>query len=180
MVEDFLQFSRVVERLPLRLETDHFRLHYGLRNPHEGMGLGPHGVPDRALVHHYAAALERLYTVMRQPPWSRPAPLTNSDAKTKVYICDLSMMGGGPFTTRDADHVPFISLHSRSYEPMNDAAMRRAAAEAVHEGTHVFNYTQRPLDDDTYSSWWEWYDEGLAVLMESWVLPGNRDHFRFL
>jgi hypothetical protein len=62
---------------------------------------------------------------------------------------------------------------------MNDAAMRRAAADAVHEAVHVFNFTKRP-HDGAWSTWWAWFDEALAVYLESRVLPGNQDYFRYL
>jgi hypothetical protein len=58
--------------------------------------------------------------------------------------------------------------------------MRRAAAEAIHEGTHVFNATQRPFHRRADFHWWAWLNEAFATFMESRILPGNHDYFRFL
>jgi hypothetical protein len=85
-----------------------------------------------------------------------------------------------PFTTYFPEGgVPYIGLSCRSDEPMNDAAMRRAAAEAVHEAVHVFNFTERP-HNGIWANWWAWFDEALAVHLESRVLLGNQDYFRYL
>jgi hypothetical protein len=76
--------------------------------------------------------------------------------------------------------VPYIVLTSRNNEPTTQAELHRATSEAVHEATHLFNYSQRPLWDKIPAKRWEWFDEGLAVLMEMLVAKDNPDHFRFL
>jgi hypothetical protein len=96
------------------------------------------------------------------------------EEKTHVYVFDSS-----PITSYDSQKVPFIILPSRSNEPTTQAELYRAASEAVHEATHLFNYTKRPFHD-LRSEPWEWFDEGLAVLMEMIVAAGNPDYFRFL
>jgi len=96
--------------------------------------------------------------------------------KTIVYICDIDYPFTGQFRAEDA---PFIALPSRSREPTNEAALRRAAAEAIHEAVHVFNYSKRPFAE-AFSAKWQWFDEALAIYLESYVLPGNHDYFRYM
>src|SRR5436309_2260613 len=162
------------------MESEHFVVHFGLRNPRSGRGLGPGGVGDPVLVRTYLSALERLYRTLKSPPWNREEPVTDASGKTCVYVCDLAQIGfTDPVTVLDRDGVPYIGLPCRSREPLTDAVFRRAAAEAVHEATHVFNAQQRPFDAFE-SQWWAWLDEAIATYMESRVLPGNQDYFRFL
>jgi len=94
-----------------------------------------------------------------------------------VYVFN----SGHPFTTYDGTtKIPYIVLTSRNNEPTTQAELHRATSEAVHEATHLFNYSQRPLWDKIPAKRWEWFDEGLAVLMEMLVAKDNPDHFRFL
>ena len=162
------------QELPLILESPHFIFHYGLRNPLNGTGMGVNGVRTKLVVLTYMEALETLHQVMKNGPWHREAPVTDATNKTHVYLLDDS-----PFTAYDQDLVPFIVLSSRSNEPTTQAELHRAAAEAVHEGTHLFNYTKRPMHD-LNSEAWVWFDEGLVMLMEMLVAPWNPDYFRFL
>jgi hypothetical protein len=169
-------------RLPLSLESDHFILRYGLRNPREGKGLGAGGVSDGRLLNTYLDALERTYGVMTGEPWSRDAPTVGDEEKTVVYVFDVSESFPGyygPFTFVDLKGAPFIGLTSGSTEPTADAELARAAAEAAHEAVHVFNWQRRAILDP-YWEQWRWFDEGMAVLLEAIVLPGNADHLRFL
>lgn len=169
---------------PLHMESPHFVLHYGLRNPTAGKGRGGEGVRDRIVVLTYLEALERLYSIMTEAPWSRPAPVVDKGKKTHVFIYDSD-----PFTADDpfsvlprgsnASSVPYIVLPCRSDETTGQAELHRAAAEAVHEATHVFNFTERPFDN-MLAGEWEWYDEGFAVFMETFVVAGNPDYVRFL
>lgn len=169
---------------PLRMESTHFALHYGLRNPAAGKGRAGEGVRDRIVVLTYLEALERLYSIMTGPPWNRPAPVVDEDKKTHVFIYDSD-----PFTADDpfsplppgsaASSVPYIVLPCRSDETTTQAELHRAAAEAVHEATHVFNFTEHPFDS-MLAREWEWYDEGFAVFMETFVVAGNPDYVRFL
>ncbi|MFL6334712.1 MAG: DUF6055 domain-containing protein [Pyrinomonadaceae bacterium] len=165
---------KIVDTLNQTRESEHFILHFGLRNPRTGPGLGPDGVRDTTLILTYFHALEALYNTLRSKPWEREPPVVGKDGKTHVYVFDSS-----PITSYDSQKMPFIILPSRSNEPTTQAELYRAASEAVHEATHLFNYSKRPFYD-LRSEPWEWFDEGLAVLMEMIVAAGNPDYFRFL
>jgi len=167
------EINETIQCLKEKVESRHFVIHYGLRNPPLGRGLGADGVRDRVLVLTYLNALENLYRMMTAPPWNRPLPLEEGK-RTKVYVCDSE-----PLTSYDEDKIPRIILSSRSSEPTTHAELCRAAAEAVHEGAHLFNFTRRP-HYETSSKPWVWFDEGMAVLMETLVVAGNPDYFRFL
>jgi hypothetical protein len=153
----------------------HFRLHYALRNPPEGPGYGRDGVADLALVRHCGAALERLYDTMTARPFQRPAPKTGASGKTAVYLLDADM----PLTTCELDGTPYIILPNGHDEPTSALALQRAAAEAVHEAVHAFNFGQRLPSTRPYEPW-EWFDEGLAVFFEADVLQDNCDYWRFV
>jgi Family of unknown function (DUF6055) len=165
------------------MESDHFVIHYGLRNPREGRGRGSEGVRDRILVLTYVEALEHLHSIMTDAPWNRPPPVVDLDRRTHVFVFDTY-----PFTDVDpfsqtapgssAQTVPYIVLPCRNDETSTQAELQRAAAEAVHEATHVFNFTEKP--DDLLVPAWEWYDEGFAVFMETLAVAGNPDYVRFL
>lgn len=169
---------------PMSLESEHFILYFGLRNPLHGKGLGVAGVRDRVVVLTYLDGLERLYSVMTSPPWNRKPPIVDTGGKTRVYIYNSEI---APYTAEDAfadtdppgGRVPYIVLLSRSAEPTTEAELRRATAEAVHEATHVFNSRERPFHE-LASAAWEWFDEAMAVFMETVVVPGNPDYFRFI
>jgi hypothetical protein len=156
------------------MESAHFLVRFGLRNPVTGKGLGPDGIRDRIVALTYIESLEKLYNVMINPPWSRQPPIIGDLGRTEVYVFDTS-----PFTASDDNGVPFICLSSRSNEPTTQSELHRAAAEAVHEATHVFNFRERPFPDP-YTYPWEWFDEGFAVFMETLVVAGNPDYCRFL
>lgn len=173
----------ILDRLQEREESEYFRVHYGLRNPVIGRGLGAHGVKDRTLIKTYLRSLDRLYRAMRASPWNRNPPLgMEQNGKINVYVFDVSEIisaDGSPFASATRDGNPYICLPSRSFEPSPQAEFHRAEAEAVHEATHVFNFRERP-HTDIYSGAWEWVDEAIAVYMETHLIPGNHDHFRFL
>src|SRR2546423_15646754 len=126
--------QKLEELLPHVLESPHFVIHFGYRNPPIGRGLGGHGIRDRAVVLTYMDALESLYRAMTARPWRRDPPVTDEAGKTHVYIADSD-----PYTFHRR-RVPFILLSSRSNEPTTQAELNRAAAEAVHEATHLFNF----------------------------------------
>lgn len=167
--------------LTLEAKSEHFTVHYGLRNPATGRGLGTHGVRDRTIVQTYLQALERLYQHLTAKPWARPQPTVGNSKRIEVYVFDISeliLADGSPFTSV-LDGKPFICLPAGSFEPSPQAELHRAAAEAIHEATHVFNHHDHPLGGP-HSGPWEWVDEALAVFMEITLIPGNQDHFRFL
>lgn len=173
-----------ISSFPLHMESPHFVLHYGRRNPADGRGRGGEGVRDPIVVLTYYEALERLYSIMTESPWDRPAPVVDGGGRTHVFIYDSD-----PFTADDpfsqpvppsaANSVPYVVLPCRSDETTTQAELHRATAEAVHEATHVFNFRERPFDSILAGDW-EWYDEGFAVFMETYVVAGNPDYVRFL
>lgn len=176
------RLPRIIERLPLIMESEHFRLRYGLRNPACGKGLGASGVADRSLPLTYLHALEKLYRTMSAAPWGRPAAITDATGKTPVYIFEISELMPGdssPFIHANAEKIPFICLPSRSSEPSAQSEMQCAAAQAIHEATHVFNFREQVTRHGDRRRW-HWLDDGLAVFMETHLIPGNHDHFRFL
>ncbi len=156
-------------------DSEHFIVHYAMRNPESGRGLGAHGVRDESIIQTYIEYLEKLYKKMISPPWNRERPIVGPDGKTHVYVYNSSY----PFMTCDHKKVPYIVLTSRNSEPTVEAELNRAASEAVHEATHLFNFSKRPLYKKFNATRWEWFDEGLAVLMEMLVTE-NTDHYRLL
>lgn len=157
------------------LESEHFRLNYSLRNPRSGDGLGPGGVGSIQLIEDYRQGLEAIYYVMTSQPWSRP----ELNCITEVYIQDVFHGLSSPFATEDDKGIPYIVLPCRTSEPTNEAERQWALATAIHEATHVFNYCKRPLSSP-YSEKWAWFDEGLAIFMETKMIADYRDHFRFM
>lgn len=174
----------LMTQLPERYESEHFTLHYALRNPPQGAGHGVHGVRDLSVVAVYAEALEAAFDVMRKSPWLRPPPLTNPvDGRTDVYICDVRES----FVTVFRGSHPVILLASRNWEPTCEGERQRAMAEAAHEVMHLFNFSQRPwmpIKGQCEAVWgselWRWLDEGMAINLEEQVLEDNQDRFRFL
>jgi hypothetical protein len=173
----------VVIRLPLRkssaklslvLESEHFVVHFALVNPLTGKGLAADGVRDRSIVATYLEALEHCYEVMTSAPWSRQPPVVGPQGKTNVFVLDSA-----PFTSTDLQMVPYICLPSRHNEPTSKGEFELAAAEAVHEAVHLFNYSERPFHD-VYSGAWAWFDCALAAYIETIVLPENLDYLRFV
>jgi hypothetical protein len=163
------------KKLTESLKSEHFIIHYGLRNPPEGRGLASDGVRDRVLVLTYLHALESLYNAMTGHPWSRQPPAVDGSDRTHVYV-----FGDNPLTTFDGvTMLPEIYLPCRSKEPTTQSELLRAAAEAVHEGAHLFNFGKRPYYDSSTEPW-VWFDEGIAILMETIVAAGNPDYCRFL
>ncbi|HMG73136.1 MAG TPA: TIR domain-containing protein [Pyrinomonadaceae bacterium] len=161
-------------RLPLVMESEHFVVHFALINPPTGRTAASDGVKDRSLVRTYLDALERCYEVMTSEPWIREPPIVGPQGKTAVFVVESA-----PFTSTDLQMVPYICLPSGNNEPTNKAELDRAAAEAVHEAVHIFNYRERPFHD-SYSGAWEWYDCALASFVETIVLPENVDYLRFV
>jgi hypothetical protein len=160
--------------LPHAMESVNFVIHFALRNPPGGRGYGADGVRNRGIIVTYLDALERLYSVMTAPPWNRPVPVVGAGGKTHVYV-----LNSHPFVADSVDGVPYIVLASRSNETTSEAEMDHAAVSATHEATHLFNYSERPFTD-FHSQAWEWFDEGLAVVMETMIFPDNRDYTRLM
>jgi hypothetical protein len=163
-----------ITRLPLVLESEHFFVHFGVLNPPIGKGLPYDGVRDRSLVSTYLDAFERCYETLTSKPWARQPPIVGPRGKTVVYVMDSN-----PFASYDLQMVPFICIPSRHNEPTTKSELDRAAAEAVHEVVHLFNYRERPFHN-IYSALWEWYDCALASFIETIILPENYDYLRFV
>jgi hypothetical protein len=157
------------------LPTDHFHIRYALRNPETGEGAGCHGVRRPEMVVDCARALEMAYQALTGEPWNRAQPVCDGGILTPVYICDISAPVTFPYRWR----VPAIILRSRNCEPNLSSETQCALAETVHEVAHVFNFREHPMNDPA-SKCWAWLDEGLAVCFEEWLLPDNRDRYRFL
>jgi hypothetical protein len=175
--------KKIVDRLDHSMESEHFIVRYTLRNPIVGPGAGAWGVRDPALVPLILGSLERLYATMTGLPHHRKPPIVPPQTgKTPVYVFELTALGpgfGSPFTFADTSGIPFICLPARSFEAAMHFAHQRAAVEAVHEATHVFNAVERPFLDGTISQPWRWLNEGMAVCMETVVLPGCSDCLRY-
>ncbi len=173
------RFYNWIQQLTMKAESDNFIVHYGLRNPAEGRGLGPMGVRWEWLVPSYLDALERAHRTMTVD-FNRQQPRTGPGGKTLVYVGELSeFTGGSPFTFDDPLRGPIIALPSRSEEPTCDRMAQRAIMEAVHETAHVFNFSSRPNLTRFNPDPWTWFDEATAVTLERTVLPSNADSVRF-
>ena len=158
-------------------ETPHFRLHFRMRNLPPGVsgqGAGLNGLRNQFLVAYLTDALELLYKCLTNPPFLRKA-LLMEDGGITVLIFDSP----NPYATLDLDGVPYICLPSRSQEPMLQNALHRIAVEAVHEATHVFNWSARPPLRSYFERRWYWFNEATAVYTEGVVYPGNLDSIRF-
>src|SRR2546423_2084284 len=117
---------------------------------------------------------------MTAPPWSRPRPIVGSDSKTVVHVLDTSKLNiTGGFTDQDTQGVPYIVLPCGIDEPTIQGELQHAAADALHQATHLFNARERPLRAFNVSTWL-WMHEAMAVFMETIVMPENQDYFRFL
>jgi hypothetical protein len=144
-----------------------------MRNPKTGIGLGAHGVRRVELIKQYIEALEKAYRALREEPWNRPPPVC--DGHTPVYVYDTQ----DPVTIPLQWRLPSVILRSRSEEPVVKSEHQRARADAVHEVMHVFNFREHPMTEES-SEPWAWFDEGMAVFFEEWLLRDNPDHRRFL
>lgn len=172
----------VFKELTQTLESKHFTAHFALRNPSTGRGSWVGGVRSHSIVNAYLDGLERLYDTMVQEPWKREPPSTGRDGKIKVGIFDTSKLkfrSGEPFTDFDWQRIPFICLPHQNSEPTSQGETRLAMAQAIHEAAHVFNWCRRhPLDIN--SGVWEWFDEALAIFMETLVMSGIPEHLRYV
>jgi hypothetical protein len=169
--------QRRVNALRRVRRSNHFVVHYNLRNPRRNLGSGAAGVRSPALISCYIDGLERLHRAMTSAPFNRRHG--DEGRPVPVYVfetSDLNEYRGEPFTSTDELDRPFIALPCRSAQPTLHGEHQYASTCAVHEATHVFNHWVRPMQD---SASWRWFDEAVAVFMESWVYAGNPDHLRF-
>lgn len=185
-------FETAVAQLKGELRSEHFVARYGLRHGRKGDGLAIAGVRDPRLVVTYLAAMEQLYRTIRGEPFCRRPPRVDKKiGKTRVYVIDPLLIsdpetdpyavGGDPsaLTTLDQDLNPFIVLPTRFYEVFPQAETLSATATAVHEATHVFNFSAPPYEDLLVRKHWGWFDEATAVFMEGATLTGNCEWLRY-
>jgi hypothetical protein len=179
----FLTLDDIARQLPEELNTAHYHIRYGYRYRCPGTGLGVRGVRGQGMLTAYVDGMERLYRSMVSREFNRlRKPKTDASSLVRVLVFDLRdyLLGGdgSPFTARGKDDVRTIALPCRNAEPLLQSCLNRAAADAVHEATHVFNYAARPRGVKDGS--WEWFNEATAVYMEARVLPGNLESIYFL
>ncbi len=169
----YLSLDDVRKSLPLRLESQHFVLWYAYRYNCPGRGTGKRGVRGQALLTSYIDGLERVYEALAGPVFKRNEPKPDSSERTNVlvfYLPDYLMTGAGcPATVPGRGGVATILLSCRAYEPVMQTALHVATSQAVHEGTHLFNFAARSPGDGR----WSWFNEATAVFMEGYLLPGN-------
>ncbi len=175
--------KRIIRLLDRTLDTagGHFRLHYGLRNPPCGRGLGLAGVDSESLVEAYAAALERAYSEFAGRGWTEPRR-DSATGRIPVYVFYTPeyINADFPFT-----HVnrgfSFIGLRSENGEPTRERMIALAQIEAAHEVLHVFTHVHRPLRGPAseHSRAWAWFDEATAVYAERLIFPDNPEQLRF-
>lgn len=163
-----------IGRLQFRLETEHFIIHFGFRNPTEGKGIGRDGVRDPTLINKYADSLERGYQVMTGEPWSRQTPIVGAHRKTLVYVFDTNA-----FTSYDVQMVPFLCLSANSNEPTGQADLHLAESLAIHEVAHLFNFRERPFYDLSAERW-AWFEEAFASFLETVISPDSLAYLRFV
>jgi hypothetical protein len=153
----------LIARLPDRRLTagGNYELHYGLRNPPVGRGLGPMGVESIDLVGVYAEALERVYRRLRDEGWSAPQP-----RPVPVYVLDPVLLHrrNAPFTFTSSGRQSQVVLRSFIPAPTREAITRQAEVEAVHEATHTFTH-QYALPRRAKDQWY-WLDEATATYYE--------------
>jgi hypothetical protein len=169
-------FADFVRRLTAHQSSDHFQVWYQPATVLDGPPVGKNAVRDSGLVPLYLDSLELLYKRMRdRHGW--PAPVTDESGKTQVYVGHLPLISpswDSPLMYYDRGRIPFIALPSRSREPAVSAVQQQAAASAVHEATHVFQFSLRETTGRHHARW-NWFDESVAMYMESALLPDN--HF---
>jgi hypothetical protein len=165
----------IIRSLNDRLPTDHFLLHYALRNSRNGSGFEKHGVRQSDILSRYAKSLENAYAAMRNEPWLRPHPIREGAERIWVYIYQTPI----PYTYAFQSRLPVIVLPSRHEEPTAKSELQKLSAEAVHEVAHAFNFHEHPMITPQAREW-HWFDEGFAIYFEECVLPNNHDRFRFL
>jgi hypothetical protein len=175
----FRDFYSFVSQLRGVLNSENFRVHYSLSNPHPGRNDGTSGIHSETFVHSTIHHLERAHQKMSQI--CGPArPRTGIDGVTHVYVCDLAeQLGGAALTFDDPERGPVIVIPCKNNTPTMEASHQQMRAEAVHETAHVFNFTSRPHTILKQNDPWEWIDEATAVNLERLVLPGNSAYLQY-
>jgi hypothetical protein len=164
-------------------ESPHFLLHYALRNPISGRGPAWGGVRDPLIIRQYLHSLETAYETLCGLGWKAPKAGTAPN-KIHGFVLEsgaLMLDRGTSFTDLDDQELPRLILPCDFGAKTFSNELLATAAVAVHELTHVFNHSYRPLDGiDTDIEDWEWFDEATAVYMEHRIVPGNPECLEFL
>jgi hypothetical protein len=157
-----------------------FRIHYGLRTPPSGRGLGLDGVEGEELIRYYAGALHTAHRWFQG--W--PEPHRGPDGFVPVYVFRTERLGFGdcPLTftgdSRPGVQESQITLRSTFDEPQPELRGERAEVEAAHEAAHAFTHRLVP-PLAAVGDLWAWFDEATAVFVEGEVFPGHREALRF-
>jgi hypothetical protein len=182
---DWLSYAK--DRLKFRISSEHFVVHYALRNPRSGPGQGCDGMRDQRWVGFCVDQLEFAYRKLAARRGRENGPLRNGNGKTPVFLLDQnSPCVGSPFMEPIRDRsaggrfIPMLVLPARPDfgDPGLWAEYFRSCV--AHELMHAFNFNQRPLlPSPDYSTSallianWRWLNEGLAVAAEDELFPGT-------
>lgn len=161
-------------------ESRHFKAHFQTYDMKTGPGRTLDCVRGPMWTLTGMDAAEHLYRIMSSPPWNRKHPVEAGE-KIPIYFVDVKKLLGfdNPFTFQQADNSAFIVLPCQCDVATVSQAFQFISAAAIHEATHVFNFTYRPFA--TYESQpWRWFDEGFCVFMENLVMWGNSDYFVYV
>jgi hypothetical protein len=171
-----VKVASIIKYLNCTMNSDHFILHYCMRNRTNPSWVGIHGIRDVRMLHRYCEGLERLYCTLTGAPFSRQPPLTDKSGKTHVYILDSFSVFDRLVAYTIAEpscDAPYLLLPCRTDLPTILEESRWVDASTVHEATHLFNMSV------TSEPEWEWIDEGTAVFMERVVYGKNPEYLRF-
>jgi hypothetical protein len=124
----------------------------------------------------YKKGLERAYDALIAPPFLRRAPVVDPViGKTEVDIT------GCPHPlTYAVKGVARVEVPAVTRMIGCGAELKYARIAGVHELAHVFNHTERPLDDkNSNCPKWEWFDEGTALYLEWHLFPECLNHLEY-
>ncbi len=179
------------DQFPNWVESDHFRVGFGPHNPRSGPNLGISGHRDLRLIPMYLRGLEQLHSALMGPAFERSLPRVGPEKKTIVYIANSRLSSdpefdpyhlrgiATPFMDLDDEEIPYIVLAPRTVDPSPQGDFFLAQCGAIHEATHVFNWSRPQMGTSFSRALWRWLDEGTAVFMETWLQPGNIDWLRY-
>ncbi len=144
-----------------------FKILFAERNPACGRGLSDHGVHDLSVIDEYSDFLQTAYDALTGAALRWP-PLTGLPVMVRVYALD------GAYGFADLGPPSSMVLHSGGAEPRTADARARRAATAVHELTHLMQFSRGA------TLTWRWLNEASATALETHVHPANRDAFQYL
>lgn len=148
--------------------SPHFVFRFQRRNQRMGPGHGTSGLRDMKLFRAYRDGLETAYKTFTAPPFLRHEPAVDSAIKKT----EVDITGCPHPLTYAVKGVARVELPAVTRMVGRGAELKYARIAGVHELTHVFNHTERPLDEkNSNCPSWEWFDEGTALYMEWRVFP---------